>query len=348
MTAVMTVTGPVNAAELGVTLTHEHILNDVRSWSHSTSSSGWDPADFATRPVTPDILWDLKQDPFGNQDNCTLDDHETAIEEVARFAALGGQTIVETSGLGSGRDLAGLAQISRRTGVNIVAGTGYYLEASHPAEVAHLDSEHIAERILHDITHGEAGVRPGIIGEIGVSANFTQAERRSLTGALLAQKETDLPIQVHLPGWYRLGHDVLDIAEGLGVALERVVLCHMGPSGADSSYQESLLARGAWLQFDMIGMEVFYADQGVQCPSDEQNAAWLARLIERGHADQLLISQDIFLKSLLRSHGGPGYGHIVQYFIPRLHRHGLDHATTDQLLIDNPRTLFEGRLAPTD
>jgi len=136
---------------------------------------------------------------------------------------------------------------------------------------------------------------------------------------------------------------VLDAAERVGVPADRVVLCHMGPSGEDLDYQEALLRRGAWVQYDMIGMEVFYADQGVQCPSDEQNAAWLARLVDRGHLDQLLVSQDVFLKSLLRSHGGPGYAHLLQYFVPRLHRHGLDETVTDRLLVDNPRALFEGR-----
>ena len=90
-------------------------------------------------------------------------------------------------------------------------------------------------------------------------------------------------------------------------------------------------------------MEVFYADQGVQCPSDEENAVWLTRLVERGWIDQLLISQDIFLKSLLRAHGGPGYGHILQYFVPRLHRHGLTPEVTDRLLVHNPQALFMGR-----
>ncbi len=60
------------------------------------------------------------------------------------------------------------------------------------------------ERILTDLRDGEDGVRPGIIGEIGVSADFTPAEQVSLRGALAAQVETGLPVQVHLPGWFRL------------------------------------------------------------------------------------------------------------------------------------------------
>ena len=343
MTQVMTVLGPVDSGELGITLTHEHIFNDASSWAHRTSSRGWDPDDLASRPVTEEILWDLRHDPFANLDNCRLDDVDVAIEEVRRFSALGGGTIVEATGFGAGRDLAGLAAVSRATGVHVVAGTGYYLAASHPDGARGVAAQQIAEHILTDLADGEDGVRPGFIGEIGVGADFTAAERVSLDGACLAQRESGLPLQIHLPAWYRLGEEVLDIVERHGVDPARVVLCHMGPSGADLDYQERLLARGAHLQYDMLGMEVFYADQGVQCPSDEQNASWLIRLVERGHITQLLLSQDVFLKSLLRRHGGPGYAHLSQYFVPRLLAGGLDQSAIDQLLVCNPRALFDAR-----
>jgi phosphotriesterase-related protein len=341
MTQVMSVLGPVESAELGITLTHEHILNDVRSWSHRTSSVGWDPEDLVHRPVTEDILWDLKHDPFANLDNCMLDDLEVAVEEVGRFAALGGRTIIEATGLGVGRDLLGLREVSRRTGTKIIAGTGYYLDAAQPEDVKGTHPEQIAETILEDLRTGEDGIRPGFIGEIGVGEPFTKHEEASLRGAFLAQRETGLPVQVHLPAWFRAGDRVLDIAEEIGVPPARVVLCHMGPSGQDPDYQDHLLGRGAYVQYDMIGMEVFYADQGVQCPSDEENARHLLGLVERGFGDQLLISQDIFLKSLLRRHGGPGYAHILQYFVPRLRRLGFADEGVTSLLVDNPRDLFE-------
>jgi phosphotriesterase-related protein len=339
----MSVTGPVDTADLGVTLTHEHILNDVTSWSHRTESRGWDAEDLAHRPVSEEILWDLKHDPFANLDNCRLDDIEVAVLEVRRYADLGGQTILEATGLGVGRDLRALQEVSRRTGTTIIAGTGYYLDAAQPDTVKGLHPEEIAQHILDDLAHGEHGIRPGFIGEIGVGEPFSPAEQTSLRGALLAQRETGLPVQVHLPGWFRTGDKVLDLAEEHGVDPSNVVLCHMGPSGADIEYQERLLRRGAYVQYDMIGMDVFYADQGVQCPSDEENARWLVRLVERGFGAQLLMSQDIFLKSLLRRHGGPGYSHILQYFVPRLVRLGLDDDGVTKLLVHNPRALFESR-----
>ncbi len=344
---VTTVRGPVAVDDLGITLTHEHLLNDVSSWWTRSTSAGLDPDEFAAAEMSGDLLWDLRQDPFGNRANLALDDVSVASEELARFAALGGATVVETTGWGIGRDLAGLREVSERTGVHVVAGTGFYLDGSHPVDVAALGADGVTERILADLRDGEDGVRPGIIGEIGVSADPTPAELVSLRGALAAQVETGLPVQVHLPGWFRLAGTVLDLVEEVGADPTRVVLCHMGPSGADLAYQRSVMDRGAWVQYDMLGMEVFYADQGVQCPSDEENATHLVRLVERGYASQLLLSQDVFVKSLLRRHGGPGYAHLLQYFAPRLRRHGLDEAQVRSLTTDNPRRLFGGAHHPT-
>lgn len=341
MTTVTTVTGEISSAEIGVCLSHEHILNDVTSWWHPTSAIGLDPEEFARKKVGIEDVWDLKHDPFGNLDNCRLEDVELAIEEVARYAAVGGRTIVEATGMSIGRDLAGLRTVSERTGVQIVAGTGFYLEASQPPSIASSSVEQLAERIVVDIQEGEEGIRPGIIGEIGVSDGFTPAERRSLSAACIAQRETGLPMQVHLPAWFRLGDEVLDLVESHGVDLGAVVLCHMNPSGSDPAYQRRLMTRGAWVQYDMVGAELFYADQGVQCTSDEEDAANIAALVRAGFGDRLLVSSDIFLKSLLRRYGGPGYGHIIQYFVPRLERHGLDADDVEQLLVRNPRSLFE-------
>jgi phosphotriesterase-related protein len=342
VTTVQTVRGPVPVDDLGVTLSHEHLLNDVTSWWTRSESTSLDPDAFADAPISEDLLWDLRQDPFGNRANLALDDIDVACNELGRFAAIGGGTIIETTGWGIGRDLAGLRVVSERTGVHIVAGTGFYLEASHPVDVATLGPDGVTERILADLRDGEDGVRPGIIGEIGVSAEFTRAEQVSLRGALAAQVESGLPVQVHLPGWLRLAGAVLDHVDSVGADPAKIVLCHMGPSGEDLDYQRSAMDRGAWVQYDMLGMEVYYADQGVQCPSDEQNATHLARLVGLGYGPQLLMSQDIFVKSLLRRHGGPGYAHILQYFAPRLHRHGLDEAQVLSLMTDNPRRLFGG------
>ena len=61
---VQTVLGPVGVGELGITLTHEHLLNDVSSWWTRSESAGLDPEEFAAAPLSEELLWDLRHDPF--------------------------------------------------------------------------------------------------------------------------------------------------------------------------------------------------------------------------------------------------------------------------------------------
>lgn len=337
---VMTVLGPVPAASLGVTLMHEHLLNDCRCWWNRPTQP--DRMRLACEPVNAGILGELRMDPFVNLDNCRLDDERLAVAELAGAAELGCRTVIDPTCRGIGRDPEALQRIARASGLNVVMGAGYYLEASHPPEVAALSAEAIADRIVREARDGAegTGARPGIIGEIGVSGDFTAAEEKSLRGAAQASRRTGLPLMVHLPGWFRHAHRVLDIVEHEGADLAHTVLCHMNPSFADREYQFSLARRGAFLEYDMVGMDYWYADQGVQCPSDEENAGALARLIEAGFLDRLLISQDVFLKMMLTRYGGFGYGYILRHFLPRLRRHGVSDEAIARLMTDNPRRVF--------
>jgi phosphotriesterase-related protein len=145
---------------------------------------------------------------------------------------------------------------------------------------------------------------------------------------------------VHLPGWYRHAHRVLDILEEEGGDPRHTVLCHMNPSGEDLAYQTSLAERGAFLEYDMIGMDFWYADQQVQCPSDEDNARAIKRLLEAGFLEKLLLSQDVFLKMMLTHYGGFGYAYVQRHFLPRLRRHGVSEDQISTIMVANPRRVF--------
>jgi phosphotriesterase-related protein len=341
---IQTVTGEIESADMGLTLTHEHLFNIVTPWWHPPYDDSARSKELVDEKVSITNVWELRHDPFLNKDNCALDDIESAIVEVKRFAAQGGRTILEAcADQGNGRDPEGLARISRESGLNVVMGSGIFLDPVHGPE--HLDGSvrEIADRIVRDLTVGAQGtnIRAGFIGEIFVGQPFTNRERNSLAGACLAQRETGVPIQIHMPGWYRLGDEVLDFVAAQGVPMQSVVLCHSNPSGDDYEYQTRLLKRGIYLQYDMIGMQVFYADQQAPCTSDEDDARNIARLVQAGYGDRVLMSQDIFMKILLRANGGPGYGHIVEFFLPRLARHGVPLQQGIAMMTDNPRRLFE-------
>jgi len=344
MVKIQTVTGEIESAEMGLTLTHEHLFNIVTPWWHPPYDDSARSKELVDEKVSITNVWELRHDPFLNKDNCALDDIESAIVEVKRFAAQGGRTILEAcADQGNGRDPEGLARISRESGLNVVMGSGIFLDPVHGPE--HLDGtvREIADRIVRDLTVGAQGtnIRAGFIGEIFVGQPFTNRERNSLAGACLAQRETGVPIQIHMPGWYRLGDEVLDFVAAQGVPMQSVVLSHSNPSGDDYEYQTRLLKRGIYLQYDMIGMQVFYADQQAACTSDEDDARNIARLVGAGFGDRVLMSQDIFMKILLRANGGPGYGHIVEFFLPRLARHGVPLQQGIAMMTDNPRRLFE-------
>jgi phosphotriesterase-related protein len=337
---VMTVRGPVPVDQLGMTLMHEHIFNDCRCWWHAPKTR--ERQYLAESFVCIEILGELRQDPFVNRHNITLDDEPLAIAELKAFAAEGGRTVVEPTCQGIGRDPRALRRVSEATGLNIVMGAGYYLGSSHPEKVAAMTAEQIADEIVREATQGVDGsdVKIGLIGEIGVSSDFTAREEKSLRGAAQAQVRTGLPLMVHLPGWFRLGHRVLDVVAEEGGDLRHTVLCHMNPSHDDQPYQQELAARGAFIEYDMIGMDFFYADQQVQCPSDEEAARAIVKLVETGYTDRILLSHDVFLKMMLTRYGGNGYAYIPRHFLPRLRRHGLNEAILNQMMQDNPRSVF--------
>lgn len=337
---VMTVTGPVPVAEMGVTLMHEHILLDgARTWKCPCHP---DEKAIAEQAVSMEIIGELRMNPYMNRDNVSLDSSDLALSELKRYQALGGHTVVDATNIGIGRDPEKLARIARMSGLKIVMGTGFYLQHTHPEWLKAMDVDAVTEFIVNDVGGGptQPAILAGLIGEIGVSKDFTPEEMKSLRGAARASRITGVPLSIHLPGWERLAHRVLDVVEEEGADVSHTVLCHMNPSHADLDYQTSLARRGAFLEYDMIGMDYYYADQDAQSPSDEENARAIRALVDLGFADRLLLSQDVFLKIMLTRYGGFGYGYILKHFVPRLKRHGLDQTVIDTMMIDNPRSVF--------
>jgi phosphotriesterase-related protein len=277
-------------------------------------------------------------------DNARLDDTTAVVDELQLFIDAGGRTIVDCTNGDIGRDPGALREISQRTGLNIVMGSGWYVHRYHDSGTAFATAADLLAQILAEFADGvgDTGVKPGVIGEVGVSPQFTEAERVRLRAASRAQLELGVPLLVHLPGWQRRAFEVLDIVLGEeGVAPEAVVLCHMDPSGEDVIYQREVADRGVWLGFDMIGMPHYFPGEG-QSPAPDQTAAAIARLIEAGHASRLLLSHDLSVKSMWTRNGGNGVGYVPRLFLPRLERHGVPGGVAADLLTRNPRRLFVG------
>jgi phosphotriesterase-related protein len=340
----MSVLGPIATAELGVTLMHEHILLDASSKLQVPCECS--AMAFAERPVAMEMLGQLRLNPVGNRDNCRLLDADLAVDELQKYTELGGRTVVDATPIGSGRDLVALQRIARRSRLNIIGGSGYYIEASHPPYVRDASIDDLAEKIMFDV--GGLERRPqviaGIIGEIGISPDFTAQEEKCLRAASRAAARTQVPLSIHLPGWRRYGDRVLDIVEEEGANLAHTILCHMNPSLKDKDYQRRLARRGCFLEYDMIGIDFYFAEKKAQAPSDEDNAIAIAELIADGFIERLLLSHDVFLKMMLTKYGGYGYGHILRNFAPRLLDHGVTHEQLDTLMICNPKRVFSSSM----
>lgn len=331
----------VPSDRLGMTLFHEHIFSDNRGRAPRPDRGDREAWELWNAPMEPRLAARLRVDPMACLDNCVLEDVSEAVDELGYFVRAGGSTIVDQTPIGAGRSLPQLARVADATGLNIVAGTGYYLETMHPQELRSLSVQQIGERMIGDLTVGEGGLRCGLIGEIGISADFTAAEKLVLRAAGMAQSATGVPLSVHLPGWHRYGHRVLDCLEEEGVPPECVVLSHMNPSAGDVDYHLSLAERGASLSFDMIGIDWYFAQTGFQAPSDMAVAEAVVEVWRAGFGSRILLSGDTFLKMQLRRYGGPGYDHTPARFLPRLIRLGMDAAEVDDLVRKNPGCVFE-------
>lgn len=352
MPTVMTVTGPVEVTDLGRTLPHEHLVIDLTPYVEELSR--YQDLPHEEEEVGLANLGAIRGNPYGNRDNCVLDSTDLAIREVELLKAAGGRTIVDATNDDIGSDPTALRTISEATGVHVVAGCGHYVNFAQPDSVREATHDEIADDLVRQITGGLRGtdVRPGIIGEIGTTHPLHPNEAKVLRAAATAQKETGLPLSVHVHPPTRAGHDVLDLLEGEGVDLTRVVLCHIDSALAHNDiefaeavdYQRSLARRGAFVEFDLCGNSGFFSDGATSwwLPSDRERAKAIGRLVEDGFAGSLLISQDVGHKHYLSEYGGWGFGHVLTVFKDMLADFGLGTDVHDQLTIANPARMLAG------
>lgn len=338
---VMTVLGPMPVAEMGVTLVHEHTLID-------SGVNGPEPAEASRahlfhRPLTMDILGQVRALPQSNRDNQRMGDIPLLTQELRQYLVAGGQTIVETTVEGIGRDPAGVQQISRGSGVNIVLGAGFYIELSHPPRLRDMSVDDIADEIVRDLTDGfpGTGVRAGVIGEVGIDKDFSPAEEKNLRASARASRRTHVPLNIHSIGVS--GSDrrrrVVDVIEEEGADLRHTIMGHMTLRPVDLDFQCEIARRGVLLGYDTISTDFNWGTRGSgQC--DHEAADGIRSLVDAGFVDQIVLSMDIHMKIMLTAYGGGGYGYLLREFLPRLRERGITDQQIRTMLVDNPRRVF--------
>ena len=332
-----TVLGAVPADELGISLTHEHLLVDLGStFSPPDDATSYS---FAYQPVTTENLWWVRYNYGGNKDNMELLDEDTAIAEAARFKKSGGQTIVDATSVGIKRDPLGLARIARATGLNVIMGSGYYVHDYHPKSIVDKSEDEIVEEIVSDITEGvgDTGIRSGVIGEVGCSWPLDENERKSLRAAARAQRLTGAPLLIHPGRNPQAPLEIIEIVRESGGNPTRTIMSHVDRTIFDNDTLDKLAETGCFIEFDLFGSETtFYPFSPIDMPNDGKRLDFFMHLRDEGRLGQVLMAQDICNKHRLTKYGGHGYAHILENVKPIMRRKGFLAEEIDQILVGNP------------
>lgn len=299
----MSVTGPVQPADLGVVLPHEHVFTDLVREYRGTG---------------------------------LLNDEHLACQELGLLPAAGGNTLVDLTPDEIGRDPAALRRVSEATGVTIIMGCGHYRDPylnrdwfdQHTVDA-------VADELVADIEEGVrgTGIRPGIIGEIGADKWYiSAAEERSFRAAARAHARTGLTISTHAARW-PVGLEQLKLLAEEGVDPRRVIIGH-ADTVPSPGYHLELARQGCYVSFDSIGTGTRY-DLG-------RAVDYVMALVRAGFGAQVLLSHDVFLRGHLRADGGCGYGYLLTDFLPMLAAAGLDPEETRALVTANPRAALTG------
>jgi phosphotriesterase-related protein len=337
MAKAVTVLGEVSPEQLGVVLPHEHLLWDQQCWGHGAAQELGDREAYS-KPVSLENRGHVIYHAFDYPDNLVQASVEVAVAEAKRFRFAGGGTICDVSSAGLGRDPKALYRIAVETGLHIIMGSALYVASSWSDEEKKRTPQEIKKVLLGEFLNGVGPmkVKPGILGEVGISDIRNPLEVRSLQGSALAQKEIGCPILIHTPIWGKEGNAILDVLHEAGADPAKIALSHLDPTMADYDYADSLARRGAYIVYDQFGMYLM-STEGIFIPSDNERIVTLKEQIRRGHLQNILISQDVCFKICLTRWGGHGYAHILENILPRLRREGISEEQIRTILVENPK-----------
>jgi phosphotriesterase-related protein len=350
--SVTTVLGKIKAGQLGITAPHEHCLIDIRSQFRPFKDKAKNI--LANQKVGINNIDTLRRNPLAIKDNLLIDDVKNSIQELKRFKEVGGRTLVDVTSVGLKRKPKALRDISRATGVHIVAGCGYYYHETHPKNMGKKTVDDIKKEMVHDIEVGidGTGIRAGIIGEIGISDTMHPDERKVLAAAAKAQEMTGVAISVHIFPWAKrgrppLGLEALKILLKNGACPGRVAIGHADVAiDINLAYCKEIARRGAYVEFDNFGHE-FYVDKANRAfipgpfATDVQRVIALKTLIDAGYGSRVLLSTDICHKNLLHRYGGWSYDHVITNIVSMMHEYKISDRQVHSLLIENPRNFLD-------
>ncbi len=322
---VMSVTGPVDEADLGRVLVHEHIVIDL-------------PGQELDPSYAPDIDEIVAR----------------GVDQLQKLRDLGVGAIVDPCPIELGRDPELYAKVSEKSGVKIVFATGFYMESMGiPYYWRARDAEEIAEFYLSEITDGvgSTGFRPGII-KAATGLDASPLERRVLAGAAIAQREGGVAIITHTEN-SRHGDVQQAIFAENGANPARIMIGHQDEQKSAAPIA-ALAANGTFVGIDRVGMEGL--------ASDDHRADMVVELVRGGHRERICLSHDCVcstkaakvpfaLSSGVKITVEQFLGnmkpmtHVLTVFADKLRERGLTEEDLDTIFRDNPRRLLTGAAA---
>lgn len=310
---VRTVLGDIDPADLGVTYAHEHLVIDVG------------------RPVdmVPDFL---------------LVDLDRMADEIRSAMRLGLSTVVDAMPADAGRNVLSLAELSRRTGVHLVAPTGLhharYYGDHHWSLRATVDE--LADLFVADVTLGiderdysgpiirRSPHRAGVVKVAGSEGGPTPRDASIFEAAAETHRRTGVPILTHCEHGTGALEQVRLLADH-GVAPAHVVLSHVDKV-VDRGYHRELLATGAFAEYDR---SFRWGDD------DNGTLVLLAWMVEDGFGDRIVLGMDAARQRYYRTYGGtPGLDFLLAGFSRSMAERGLDDVVRRRLFVDNPARAF--------
>lgn len=316
MSTINTVQGPVDTANLGFTLSHEHV---------GTNAAG-------LRHTYPEFI-----------------DREGIIEQstaaMKEAYAEGVRTIVDVSTFDLGRDVRAIEEVSRNSSMQIIVATGNHLAVPRP--FGDVSPDVIAPLYIREIEEGieGTGIKAGIIKVASDRGGITPPQEVVLRAAARTQKQTGIPISTHTWSPDRVGEQQVRILEEEGVDLNRVYIGHSNDD-TDMDYLLGLLDKGVWL-----GLDRYPGGRVPGTPDWEKRTEIAYKLIESGFAHRIMLSHDYSVPKARhgaavqeeRRRANPdGYNFIPRKVLPRLKELGASDQDIHQITVENPRRFFEG------
>jgi phosphotriesterase-related protein len=318
---VQTVMGPISADRMGFTAAHEHVL---------ASST-----DFLR--LWPEYL--------GGRSQFT----SRVVERMKMAKAAGIDTIVDCTTPDLGRDVRLLQEVSRRSGVQIVATTGHWLTPTPSFEARTADE--LADFFTLEIERGmeDTGIKPGVIKAAHQGDGMTPFQEKVFRAAAHASKRTGVPVTTHSDARHRGGEQQAAIFEQEGLDPRMVCIGHSDESG-DFDYLAGLARRGYTLGIDHVFYGLPSMGSGTNgIPTWQDRTAMVKELIDAGLNDRIFLATDWMFGLTISPTGtidalnerNP-FGNLfnVRNTIPYLRQMGVTEEQIRTITVLNPRAFF--------